>query len=92
MWCGPARGRGLAPSERGPRRYDSGSTMLGMLLESAGGGAGQATVTELVPGLPAASCGLITVGDALLAVDGFSVEGWPLQQVRGGLGAEPASG
>lgn len=51
---------------------------IGMLLAVVGGGV---TVVELVAGLPAAACGLISVNDVLLAVDGTVVEGWALPQV-----------
>jgi len=48
-------------------------------------------IKELLPGGAAAECGLITVGDRLVSVDGRKVHGLPLQQVQALIRGPPAT-
>lgn len=78
----PAQDTRAAPAET-PRGDEAGSGpgLVGMMLRRGGGELG-VRVESLTPGLPAAACGRIRVGDQLLAVDGRHVNGLALPAVH----------
>lgn len=67
--------------------YEGHYAGVGMLIEAQAGGA---VVRRVFPNTPAERIGAMA-GDRVIAVDGESVEGWPLAQISNALKGEPGT-
>jgi hypothetical protein len=76
----PGRGLPKAAAPRGAGAMPRTECGIGLLLEKTAHGPG-VHVKHVVPGGPAEMCGSIRPGDELLAVDGKSLAGVPLEHV-----------